>query len=109
MIQLPQAIASVMLGTLASGAAGGLVGFAVGRLAPTFVRWLYSPGGGAGVAAGFDPGEFGFGLGIVSGLFLGAGASLFLAMILVIRDTILGHHARPAQELDKRSEALTEA
>jgi hypothetical protein len=105
-IQLPQAIASVMLGTLASGGAGGLVGFAIGRLAPTFVRWLYSPAGGAG--AGFDPAEFGFGLGIVCGLFLGAGASLFLAMILVVRDTILGHRAQPISDRAGRTDWVNE-
>ena len=80
-----------MLGTLAAGAAGGLVGFAIGRLAPTFVRWLYSPGQRPG--PDFDPAEFGFGLGIVSGLFLGAGASLFLAVILVVRDMVMSRGA----------------
>ena len=44
----PQAIAAVMSCTLASGAAGGIVGATVGRLAPSFVRWLHSPGRGIG-------------------------------------------------------------
>jgi hypothetical protein len=107
MIRLSEAITSVMLGTLASGAVGGLVGYAIGRLAPTFVRWLCSPAGGAG--AGFDPAEFGFGLGIVSGLFLGAGASVFLAMILVVRDTILGRQEPHRRESAHRPDAMSEA
>jgi hypothetical protein len=82
-IRLPQAIASVMLGTLAAGAAGGITGYAIGRLAPSFVRWLTGPG-----AAG-DVAELGFGLGIVSGLILGAGASLFLATAILIRDAMV--------------------
>ena len=45
MIRLPQAIVAVMSCTLAAGAAGGIVGATVGRLAPSFVRWLYAPGG----------------------------------------------------------------
>jgi hypothetical protein len=84
MIRLPQAIAAVMACTLASGAAGGIVGAAVGRFAPSFVIWLSSPGR---VPAFFDPTEFGFGLGVVCGLFLGAGTGLFL--VLVLRDAWL--------------------
>lgn len=88
MIRLPQAIAAVMAGTIASGVAGGIVGAALGRLAPSFVRWLHSPIPGA-VPPFFDPAEFALGLGVVCGLFLGAGASLFPAMILVLRDAYL--------------------
>jgi hypothetical protein len=86
MIRLTQAIVAVMTCTLAAGAAGGVVGAAVGRVAPSFVRWLYSPGG---AAAGIDPTEFGFGLGVVSGLFLGAGTGVFLVCVLAIRDAWL--------------------
>ena len=67
MIRLPQAIVAVMTCTLSSGAAGGIVGAAVGRFAPSFVRWLHSPGRAAPV----DPTEFGFGLGVVCGLLMG--------------------------------------
>jgi hypothetical protein len=88
MIRLPQAIAAVMACTLASGAAGGIVGAAVGRFAPSFVLWLHSPGMNR-MPAPFDPTEFGFGLGVVCGLFLGAGAGLFLVMILTLRDAWL--------------------
>ncbi len=49
MIRLPQAIVAVMTCTLSSGAAGGIVGAAVGRFAPSFVRWLHSPGRAAPV------------------------------------------------------------
>jgi hypothetical protein len=73
--------------TLAAGAAGGIVGAAVGRLAPSFVRWLCSPGG---AGAQIDPTEFGFGLGIVSGLFLGVGTGVFLVCVLALRDAWLG-------------------
>jgi hypothetical protein len=86
MIRLTQAIVAVMSCTLAAGAAGGIVGAAVGRIAPTFVRWLFSPGA---AGAGIDPTEFGFGLGVVSGLFLGAGTGVFLVCVLAIRDAWL--------------------
>jgi len=86
MIRLSQAIVAVMSCTLAAGAAGGIVGAAVGRLAPSFVRWLYAPGGAAGQ---IDPTEFGFGLGIVSGLFLGVGTGVFLVCVLALRDAWL--------------------
>src|SRR4051812_15493322 len=76
MIRLPQAIVAVMACTIASGVAGGVVGAAVGRLAPSFVAWLHSPGGQNG-AIPFDATEFGFGLGTVCGLFLGAGRACF--------------------------------
>src|SRR6478752_7034197 len=85
MIRLTQAIVAVMSCTLAAGAAGGIVGAAVGRLAPSFVRWLVSPGGGGNV----DPTEFGFGLGIVSGLFMGVGTGVFLVCVLTLRDAWL--------------------
>jgi hypothetical protein len=100
-IRLPQAIASVMLGTLAAGAAGGVVGFAIGRLAPSFIRWLSGP---VRVDPAFDPAEFALGLGMVSGLVLGSGASLFLAMILVIRDVLVGR----AEQADLRRMAKPE-
>jgi hypothetical protein len=86
MIRLTQAMVAVMTCTIASGAAGGVVGATVGRLAPSFVSWLYSPGA---PGAGVDPTEFGFGLGVVSGLFLGAGTGLFLVVVLTLRDAWL--------------------
>src|SRR4051794_9207009 len=117
MIRLPQAIVAVMTCTLVSGVAGGgggaaggrvpppvggwlpsparpaaraplgggVVGATVGRLAPSFVGWLHSPAGQAAV----DPMEFGFGLGTVSGLFLGAGTGVFLVCVLALRDAWL--------------------
>lgn len=101
MIRLTQAIVAVMTCTITSGAAGGVVGAAVGRIAPTFVRWLYSPGGGGGVVV--DPTEFGFGLGVVSGLFLGAGAGVFLVVALALRDAWLARagllQAKPEHDM----------
>jgi hypothetical protein len=86
MIRLTQAIVAVMSCTLVGGAAGGIVGAAVGRLAPGFVRWLCSPGGAGG---NVDPTEFGFGLGVVSGLFFGVGTGVFLVCVLTLRDAWL--------------------
>ncbi|GIW86262.1 MAG: hypothetical protein KatS3mg108_0586 [Isosphaeraceae bacterium] len=83
MIRLPEAIARVMPGTLVGGAAGGITGYAIGRVAPSFVRWLTGPG-----AAG-DAAKLGFGLEIVGGLFLGTGASLILATAILIRNGIV--------------------
>lgn len=88
MTRLPQAIVAVMACTIASGFAGGVVGATVGRFAPSFVAWLHSPVGGNG-AANFDPTEFAFGLGVVSGLFLGAGTGLFLVVVFTLRDAWL--------------------
>ena len=88
MLRLPQAIVAVMAGTIASGVAGGIVGAAVGRLAPSFVRWLYAPGLNQ-APLDLDPTEFGLGLGVVSGLFLGAGACVFLVTVLALRDAYL--------------------
>ncbi len=86
MIRLTQAIVAVMCCILVGGVAGGIVGAAVGRLAPSFVRWLFAPGG---AAAQVDPTEFGFGLGVVSGLFLGTGTGVFLVCVLALRDAWL--------------------
>jgi hypothetical protein len=80
MMKLPQAIVAVMSCTLVGGVAGGIVGATVGRLAPTFVRWLYAPGG---AAVNVDPTEFGFGLGVVTG------TGIFLVCVLTIRDAWL--------------------
>lgn len=88
MIRLTQAIAAVMGCTIASGLAGGIVGAAVGRFAPSFVAWIHAPLGD-GPAQVFDPTEFGLGLGVVSGLFLGAASGLFLVMVLAFRDAWL--------------------
>jgi hypothetical protein len=87
MIRLTQAIVAVMATTLTAGVAGGVVGAAVGPLAPSFVTWLHSPGNGG--PGNFDPTEFGFGLGVVSGLFLGAGSGVFLVVVLALRDAWL--------------------
>ncbi len=95
MIPLTRAIVSVMACTIASGVAGGVVGAAVGRLAPSFVTWLHSPGMN-NAQANFDPTEFGFGLGVVSGLFLGAGTGLFLVVVLSLRDAWLARAGLPA-------------
>jgi hypothetical protein len=88
MIRMTQAIVSVMACTIVAGLAGGVVGAAVGRVAPSFVSWIAAPFGNGG-AAPLDPTEFGFGLGSVCGLFLGAGSGLFLVAVLTLRDAWL--------------------
>jgi hypothetical protein len=85
MIRLTQAIVAVMACTVASGAAGGIVGATVGTFAPGFVLWLE----GMGPGGRFDPAEFGLGLGIVSGLFFGAGVGSLLVLGLAWRDAWL--------------------
>jgi hypothetical protein len=104
MIRLTQAIVSVMACTLASGVAGGIVGAAVGRLAPSFVSWLHSPVGNG--AANVDPTEFGFGLGIVCGLFLGAGTGLFLVVVLTLRDAWLARAGISAAKAPRDEESM---
>ncbi len=88
MIRLTQAIVAVMACTLSAGVAGGVVGATVGRFAPSFVGWLHSPGMGQG-PVNFDPTEFGFGLGVVCGLFMGAATGVFLVVVLTLRDAFL--------------------
>lgn len=88
MIRLTQAISAVMAGTVSGGLAGGIVGAAIGRISPSFVASL-AASGFSPLQAGFEATEFGAGLGAVSGLFLGAGASLTLAVVLAIRDAWL--------------------
>jgi hypothetical protein len=73
--------------TVASGVAGGVVGAAVGRFAPSFVIWIEALPPNPPPA--FDPAEFGLGLGIVSGLFLGAAVGSFLVAVLAFRDAWL--------------------
>ncbi|SIO34656.1 hypothetical protein SAMN05444166_3966 [Singulisphaera sp. GP187] len=96
MIRLTQAIVAVMASTVASGFAGGVVGATIGRFAPSFVTWLHSPQfhppplqPRGVVMVNFDPTEFGFGLGVVSGLLMGAGTGLFLVVVLTLRDAWL--------------------
>jgi hypothetical protein len=102
MIQLPQAIAAVMTCTLISGAAGGIVGAAIGRMAPSFLQYIIRSQAGFG---NYDLIEFGFGLGMVCGLLMGAGASVFLVCVLVLRDAWLARHgvvrsgAKPAADV----------
>jgi hypothetical protein len=103
MIRLSQAIAAVMSCTLASGVAGGIVGAAVGRLAPSFVRWLHSPGG---QMANVDPTEFGFGLGVVCGLLMGAATGAFLVCVLALRDAWLARHGVHLSKIRQADDAL---
>jgi hypothetical protein len=102
MIQLPKAIAAVMSCTLASGAAGGIVGAAVGRMAPSFVRWLHSPNGFNAV----DPIEFGFGLGVICGLLMGAATGVFLICVLALRDAWLARHGLLPSEAKPTADVL---
>src|SRR6516225_7881412 len=101
MIRLTQAIVAVMSCTLVGGATGGIVGAAVGRLAPSFVRWLYAPGGAGG---NVDATEFGFGLGVVTGLFFGGGTGVVLVCVLALRDAwlvrsgVMTHHPHAAEK-----------
>jgi hypothetical protein len=98
MINLRQAITSVMLGTLSAGAVGGAIGYAIGRLAPSFIQWLGGPLAPNGTLA-----ELALGLGIVSGLVLGAGVSLCLAVAIIVRDGLLIWLQRPHASTDRRA------
>jgi hypothetical protein len=94
MTRLARAIVAVMLGTVAAGVIGGLVGLAIGWISPAFVAWLYAPDGRIPPPS-FEPERFAAGLGAVCGLFFGAGTSLLLALALVLRDAIT---ARPSSK-----------
>jgi hypothetical protein len=86
MTKAMQALTVVILSTLIGGALGGLVGRFVGQVSPSFVRTLAAPGPRSVLPASFQAAEFGLGLGIVSGLFFGAGTGLFAIVILALRD-----------------------
>ena len=105
MIQFPQAFVSVMSATIASGFAGGVVGVAIGRIAPSFLAWLCTPGPKF-LGKAFEPMEFGFGLGAVAGLLLGSMASTCLVIALAFRDARLspveGDHHKVEQMVDER-------
>ncbi len=88
MIQFTQAVVKVMTGTITSGIAGGVIGAAIGRVSPSFVAWLCTPGPKF-LGQKFEPTEFGFGMGAVSGLLLGAFASTCLVIALAFRDARL--------------------
>jgi len=102
MIQLTQAIVAVMACTVASGVVGGIVGASVGTFAPSFVLWLqHLPGPNAGPV--FDPAEFGLGLGIVSGLFFGAGVGSLLVLGLAWRDAWLARAGVSTKEWEQQT------
>jgi hypothetical protein len=87
------AMAFVILVTMIGGTLGGLVGREVGKFSPQFVATLAS-GKPDSVPANFKPDEFGLGLGIVSGLFFGAGSSLIIILIIALRDVWLAKLAQ---------------
>lgn len=90
MSRLMLQLAFVIGSTLAGGLLGGLAGLAVGRLSPSFVTELAQMDRpNSAVPPGFLPQEFGLGLGIICGLFFGAGAGLALVMLATIRDAWL--------------------
>ena len=78
-------IASVLIG----GVLGGVVGREVGRHSPSFVRLVAMAIDVGELPPRFDTAEFGLGLGVVSGLFLGAGTSLFVVLLMAARDAWL--------------------
>ena len=79
------AMAFVIVVTMIGGVLGGFVGYEVGTHSPQFVATIAS-GQPENVPPNFQPGEFGLGLGIVSGLFFGAGSSLVIVVMMALRD-----------------------
>lgn len=80
-------LAFVTLATILGGLVGGLAGYEVGRLSPSFVRTLgqsFNPQ--QPLPSTFVAREFGMGLGIVFGFFFGSGAGLFLVVLTLLRD-----------------------
>ncbi len=86
MTRLLTLMAGVMLSTIVAGVLGGLMGAAIGWLSPDFVLWFHAAEPGRSPADGFDPTAFAAGLGAACGLFLGAGASVLLALTVALRD-----------------------
>ena len=86
MIRLTQAIVAVMSCTLAAARPAGSSGPRWGGWPRASSAGSSRPGGAGG---NVDPTEFGFGLGVVSGLFLGVGTGVFLVCVLALRDAWL--------------------
>jgi hypothetical protein len=82
------AMAFVILVTMLGGALGGLVGREVGKLSPQLMETL-AAGKPQGTQPTFQPDQFGLGLGIISGLFFGAGSSLVIVLVMAWRDVWL--------------------
>ena len=95
-MRLVEAIAAVAGGTIVAGGLGATAGWLLGRTASSFVAWIASPLFNA-LPPDFDPAEFGLGLGAVSGLVMGAGISLTLALALILRETLVILSARRAR------------
>jgi hypothetical protein len=106
MIRLTQAIVAVMACTVASGVAGGVVGLAIGTFAPSFVRWLQDLPPKANVV--FEPVEFGFGLGVVCGLFFGAAVGSFLVAVIAFRDAWLARAGLTPDDIRLKREIAAE-
>ena len=85
MTRLMQGVAVVVLSVLLGGFLGGVVGRGVGVYSPSFVRALY-PAPPDRVPADLDVAEFGMGLGIISGLFFGAGAGALVVVANAARE-----------------------
>jgi hypothetical protein len=86
MMRLTQAIVAVMASTIVAGITGGVVGLTIGTFAPGFIRWIEDLANGK---PPIDAVEFGFGLGVVSGLFFGATVGSFLVAVIAFRDAWL--------------------
>jgi hypothetical protein len=95
MVRLMQAQAFVIVSVLLGGLLGGYVGREVGRRAPSFVAML-APVRPSELPASFRPAEYGLGLGTVSGLFFGAGTSMFVVLVHASRSAWLAR-GRPGR------------
>ena len=95
--------ATISAVTITSGLAGGVIGAAIGRLAPSFVAWLCTPGPKF-LGQNFEPTEFGFGMGAVAGLLLGAISSTCLVIALAFRDARLLHAGVEAKAVNAEPE-----
>ncbi len=87
MIRLTPAIVAVMTSTLVSGVAGGIVGAAVGRFAPSIVAWIHSPGFGNQPRTSTRPSSASASR--PSPACSSAGTGLFLVVVISLRDAWL--------------------
>jgi hypothetical protein len=87
MIRLMRDLGFVIAATLIGGMLGGYAGYQVGRWSPCFVTELvHVDAPRTGLHDAFNPAEFGLGLGMVCGLFLGVGSGLILVVCGFLRD-----------------------
>jgi hypothetical protein len=92
-VTVSRGFAIIIVSGVAFAAGGGGLGYALGRLAPSYYRGVFA----GGESPGFDPVQVGIGLGVSQGLIAGLG----VGSVVVVAVAISGWR-RPTKELLER-------